>query len=232
MIKKIWYKIKSIKIIGETYEKLIGNKKVKYIQKSHKNDIKINGKRYISLVENALKDSGAIYYVCSGTLLGLIREGKFIDWDFDIDYAVVMTDDFTFNELEKILVSNGFKKTREFKLDGELTEQSYAIGKLNIDFFAHFREENYMRDYFYVYIEGETYENPNQRTPYIRILPLVNEIKKIKFDDVEVSVPSNSEELLEAMYNEDWFVPNPNWKIGDGKKSKIIKGKFGECKEY
>ena len=224
-IKSVWHRIKAVPFIGDMYEKYIGSKKVAHIEKKCREELVKDGEKYMGLVEDTLKDSGAIYYAYAGTLLGLIRDGKFINWDFDIDYAIVITQDFTWNDLENLMRKSGFKKTREFVFDGSVKEQSYAVGKLNIDFFGQFYEDTHMIQYSFEYIPDCKYNNENERSVYLVTLPKVVETKKIRMENVDVSVPVNSEEILAAIYNEDWRVPNPNWKSNIGKCSVLLKNK-------
>lgn len=221
-IKAIWHKIKAIPIIGNTYEKCIGKRKVAYIEKKCKEELINSGEKYIRITENALQNSGAIYYVTSGTLLGAIREGNFISWDFDIDYAIVITAEFTWRELEKIMNKSGFRKTREYVYKESVREQSYAIGKLNIDFFGQFYEGDDMIQYSFENRLDCNYKNENERSVYRVTLPKVVKTKKTMLGNVEVSVPENSEEFLAAMYDENWRIPNPNWKSNSQKGSKLL----------
>lgn len=224
-IKSVWHRIKAVPFIGDMYEKYIGSKKVARIEKKCREELVKDGEKYMGLVEDTLKDSGAIYYAYAGTLLGLIRDGKFINWDLDIDYAIVITQDFTWNDLENLMKKSGFKKSREFVFDGSVKEQSYAVGKLNIDFFGQFYEDTHMIQYSFEYIADCKYNNENERSVYLVTLPKVVETKKIRMENVDVSVPVNSEEILAAIYNEDWRVPNPNWKSNSGKCSVLLKNK-------
>ena len=108
-VKSIWHKVKAIPLIGNTYEKYIGSKKVAYIENKCREELTKDGDKYIELVENTLKNSDALYYVYAGTLLGLTRDGKFINWDFDIDYAIVITQNFTWNDLENLMKKSGLQ---------------------------------------------------------------------------------------------------------------------------
>lgn len=225
-VKKMWYKLKAVPVIGNTYEKYIGKRKVAYIEKKCKEELVNYGEKYIRAVENALQSSDALYYVYAGTLLGLIRNGKFISWDFDIDYAVVITPEFTWNKLEKLMNESGFRKTREFIYKDEVREQSYAIGELNIDFFGQFYEEEHMIQYSFEYRADCKYKNDNERSVYLVTLPKVVGTKKVWLGNTAVSVPENSEEILAAIYNDDWRIPNPNWKSNSGKCSKLLENSF------
>lgn len=227
ILKEIWHKMKAIPLIGNTYEKYIGSKKVAYIEKKCREELIKDGEKYIELVENTLMNSGALYYVYAGTLLGLIRDGKFISWDLDIDYAIVITQKFSWDKLEALMNNAGFKKTREFVFEGAVKEQSYAIGKLNIDFFGQFYEADHMLQYSFEYIPNCAYKDENERSVYLVTLPKVIETQKIPLGNVSVSVPINSEAILSAIYNEDWRIPNPNWKSNSGKCSTLLKDKVG-----
>ena len=121
----------------------------------------------------------------------------------------------------------GFKKSREFVFKGSVKEQSYAIGKLNIDFFGQFYEEDHMLQYSFEYLPDCKYNDDNERSVYLVTLPKVVETKKIQMGNVFVSVPINSEDILEAIYNEDWQIPNPNWKANSGKCSTLLKNEVG-----
>lgn len=224
-IKRVWHKIKAIPFIGKTYEKYIGIKKVERIEKKCREELIKDGENYINLVERTLQDSGALYYAYAGTLLGLIRDGKFIDGDLDIDYAVVISEDFSWTRLEELMNRSGFKKSREFVYEGLVKEQSYAIGKLNIDFFGQFYEGNHMLQYSFEYRLDCTYSDDSERSVYLVTLPKVIKTKKVSLGNLFVSVPENSEEVLNAIYNEDWRIPNPNWISNSGRNTVLLNGK-------
>ena len=96
---------------------------------------------------------------------------------------------------------------------------------MNIDFFGQFYEDTHMIQYSFEYIPNCEYNDENERSVYLVTLPKVVETKKIRMGNVSVSVPVNSEELLTAIYNEDWRIPNPNWKSNSGKCSVLLKNK-------
>ena len=73
---------------------------------------------------NSIMDEANVkYWVDFGTLLGIYRDGKFIEHDFDIDLGMYAKD---YNkDIEALLVKNGFKKIREFYAYGKLSEQTW-----------------------------------------------------------------------------------------------------------
>ena len=53
------------------------------------------------------------YWVCQGTLLGIIRDKSLIPWDPDIDLAVTEKG-FDKDLVEKMMKKNGFHKKKNF----------------------------------------------------------------------------------------------------------------------
>lgn len=227
IIKKVWYRFKSIRIVGDTYQKLIGDKKIQRKVALEKEELEHNGINYLNTIEEAMNKSGGLYYVYAGTLLGIIRDKKLIKWDRDIDYAVVITDKFSWKDLETAMSLSGFKKVREFKLDEMVTEQTYKVKGLLIDFFGQFYEGSKMIQYSYERISDVTYDSNSEYSVYRVTLPIVNKTRRVEVENVKISVPDNAEEILSAIYNDDWRVPNPNWKPNSGHCSELMKNKLG-----
>ena len=97
---------------------------------------------------NSIMDEANIkYWVDFGTLLGIYRDGKFIDHDFDIDLGMYAKD---YNkDIEALLVKNGFKKIREFYAFGKLSEQTWNWNGVLVDLFLYNEEENGGRIFIY-----------------------------------------------------------------------------------
>ena len=224
--KHILNRLKSDPFISTTYERLIGNKKTKKRMQRQREEIQNNSAKYLNLVESIMSTSGALYHACFGTLLGIVRDNKLIKWDVDIDYAVVIADDFSWNDLEKAMSKSGFKKIREFVFEGIVTEQTYQVDKITIDFFGEFYDGNNMIQYTYNKLTGVKYSSYLDYSVFRLTLPRVDKIKQININGVNVSVPCNSEEILASVYNDDWRVPNPNWKSNSGKCVKFLDGKI------
>ena len=172
-------------------------------------------------VEKALKKTGVVFYADYGTLLGIIRDHAFINWDDDLDYGLMIDDFFNWTEFENQLNECGFRKVRQFEYGGYIKEQTYAKDVLTVDFFGHqnagdknighifFRKEDYIyssKDEFHV-TEAE----------YAKFVG----IKTVDFLGTMVHVPRNAEEYLESIYTKNWKVPDPNWSHFDDSNRKI-----------
>ena len=58
---------------------------------------------------NLLNENNISYWVCHGSLLGLIRDGKLIPWDHDIDFAV-WDHETDKNYILDIMLSHGYQQ--------------------------------------------------------------------------------------------------------------------------
>jgi len=76
-----------------------------------------------------LKDNGINFWVCHGTLLGIVRENRILPWDSDIDLAV-WSHENNKKEIANIFESNGYKQELFFADPDSL--HFYGKGK-NVD---------------------------------------------------------------------------------------------------
>jgi phosphorylcholine metabolism protein LicD len=70
-------------------------------------------------VINLLKKSRISYWLCHGTLLGIIRDGNLIPWDHDIDIAVWYKKDIK-KKLKKLMLKNNFKLKKKYFVEDDL----------------------------------------------------------------------------------------------------------------
>lgn len=60
-------------------------------------------------VNSILANSPFQYWVCHGTLLGIIRDNMIFPWDHDLDFAV-WKHEVSFEEIQKLFKKNGFEQ--------------------------------------------------------------------------------------------------------------------------
>ena len=173
--------------------------------------LRAEGVKVISEVEKTLINQGYLYYAACGTLLGIVRDNNFIKDDIDIDYCVVTTNDFDWIGFELNLNKNGFKKIRQFKVNGIIREQTYQNGQLTVDFFTLFKIDNQWYSYGFHRIDGYLYSNKNEFSiREVSFVP-VEETVRTFFNGIEVSIPRNFEDVLVCYYGNSWKIPNPKW---------------------
>lgn len=85
------YKIKSLPLVGSTYDALIGNRKVERIKAARKAALKEYGNDVLQAVGEVMDELRVDWYVDYGSLLGIIRDGHFIEYDDDLDFAFFLS---------------------------------------------------------------------------------------------------------------------------------------------
>ena len=90
------------------------------------------------------------YWVCHGTLLGIVRDKKLLDWDNDIDIAL-MEDEVNRDEIIKKFLNNGFKlKKKYFENDGLLTFIKNGSKEIDINFYQLSSDEKKVSTYWFI----------------------------------------------------------------------------------
>ena len=187
------------------------------------------GGEVICEIEKALGNSGLTYFATCGTLLGLIRENNLLKNDYDLDYALLINSQDDWCKLENVLNKIGYKKIRLFTLKDNITEQTYRnnVG-VEIDFFGNFNIDDELCFYSYDKLQNVIYPSERLWTVYIIKNGKFCGVKKITSGIGEVTVPQNAEENLKYIYNDDWGVPDPDFKANTGKGCSLLKGEYGE----
>ena len=211
--------LKNIKPIKKTYDILMkSNEKAKH-DANRTYNFTIESYNVIDDVEKVLEDYAPLqgrYFLDFGCLLGVIRSGKLIKWDKDVDYGIIIDDHFTWNNLEKYLTAKGYQKKKQFRFNDTITEQNYEKNGVGIDIFAHYLKDN--SSLFYSYYRKNKYIYNNRYEMHVMqfYTTLLNNTRVYQGEKVRVHIPNNVEDYLADIYTSQWRVPNPNWVPGSG----------------
>lgn len=179
-----------------------------------------------------LKSSSQDYWLCNGTLLGIIRDKKLIPWDVDIDLGV-LHENFSKDQAVSWFTRYGFELYDYGEGSDYITFKKYNA-KVDINIY---KEEN--GQYYSLWIipnyslirriinrlfmvanrtklfrisllGASSYSKEGYSIPVKYLLPL----KSVEFYNKELSVPNESEKLLEWTYGADWQIPKAkyNWR--------------------
>lgn len=154
-----------------------------------------------------------------GTHLGAYRDHDFIGHDCDMDFGVRNRSDLL--KLKENIENSEFKLLAEYfsPADG-LCELKFTYKDISFDiFYIGDDEESYFGYCFDVanrYSDNYLICNSTQyRFPAFELVP-------IEFRGMQCLIPSNSPEVLSAIYGEDFMIPNPNHESGSRCKRKTI----------
>ena len=162
-------------------------------------------------VDKILSQKSCVFFVDFGTLLGFVRNGKPLSWDYDIDFGICIDDQFQWDDLYKAMTENGFQLARQFSFQNVITEQTYRKNNVFVDFFNHFTDSN--NSYYYIYYKEQDYNYKDENSLHARMTKTIRITgsQKIAVEGGYVHVPNEYESYLADVYGEDWRVPNPNW---------------------
>ena len=173
-------------------------------------------KKCLESMKKILDDENQEFFLCCGTLLGCVRNKKFIEYDKDIDIGI-FSNKFNSN-LKNIILRSG-----KFKLKHELgnINNSYELSfihkktKVSIDIFLHYPLE---RNFYYC----ASFFGLCNKKPYgfCRWKYPINKLEKCRFYNKIYLIPSNKEEYLYYAYGKNWRIPK-NFSYFEG-----INGKY------
>ncbi len=154
--------------------------------------------------KKALDRLGIPFFLSSGTCLGYFREGKFIDWDYDIDVGIYAKDydDKIVAEMKKeglILyrVLGNLKEGMELSFRLPKT----VLGKYaKIDIFLHYPTEDNKKIYWISYMAPQFKKRIKYQVTNFGI-------KEVNFMGLSVNVPDPTIRYIEDHYGKDWMIP-------------------------
>jgi len=153
--------------------------------------------------QKALDKLNISFFLSSGTCLGYLREGKFIDHDYDIDIGIFERDynEKIIDEMKK----EGLVLYRTFGTPKDGLELSFKLpgtrlGKYaKIDIFLHY----YEKDKIY----WVTYSPQKDGGKKIKYMVDAFNLKKVRFMGVDVNVPYPTQKYIENHYGNEWMIP-------------------------
>lgn len=216
-------------IILKLYRNSFGLLKTKVFFGMQMNTIQKKGYQLLSRINTILDNHNAVYFVDCGTLLGLVRDQRFIPYDRDIDYGIYYDENFTPETLAAIMNDNGFKKVKEFRIDGEIWETTFSSGIVGIDFFRH--SEECGKSVLYGFHRFEDHEYPNESNYSIVKASRagIKGINSIIINGIKINIPSNYKEYLQSAYTEHWMTPDPNWTYDMEPSLSDVENKYAVC---
>ena len=184
-----------------------------------------NAKKFFFEMDDIFNEVGLRYFLFLGTLLGAVREQRFIPIDRDFDIGVLQ-EEFACKrrELYNLFKKRGFSpkykipnlRSKKNKISTGLkiykgkTDLKLEERRLHCDiccFVKHNKSRYYQRD-------GST---------LLLVYPdrIIENLKEIDFYGRKINVSLYAEEFLELTYGKDWRTPHTKFKAESGTRSQI-----------
>ena len=173
-------------------------------------NIQKHGRELLQHVYILLTAEEVTFFVDFGTLLGIIREGRFLGHDLDIDIGVIIEDAHTREKVQRLLTNGGCELKKSFIYNGNVVEQSYTHSGIEFDICFYENEANHSVCYLF-YIADDSCLMPGKLNVVKMRYTMIKHVEKHEFEGITINVPENPERLLEEKYGIDWRIPNKNW---------------------
>ncbi len=196
----------------KSYRATLGKLKTKYFFDFQKKALQNKGYSIIEKIDNELSAKNVQYFVDCGTLLGLIRDKKLIEYDRDIDFGIYFSKEFTPKDLDRVMRKLKMKKVHTFYYKNRPVEFSYSDGVTHVDFFRHIETKS--NSLIYVFYRKMDVEYPDDKTYTVLEMHRTRIPGLVRFNSgtVQTNVPANSEEYLASAYSANWRIPDPTWR--------------------
>ncbi len=210
--------MKSVKILIKKVVKALGlyDAVMKSYLKRRKNKtkkaFKLYGQEALEKAREAFKGAHEDFWLDFGTLLGAIREKDFIAHDFDIDIGTFSENS---SKIEEELTKHGFKKLKEYYINGRLAEQSYDYKGAGIDIFFYEKDEENMWCYVFYPTNNVAYEDIEGGVKFrgwgaMKTIMSYKGLTTLEFKGKTYTIPGDPHLYLTENYG-NYMVPNDSW---------------------
>ena len=149
--------------------------------------------RLLAEVRQVMSESGVVFFLRQGTCLGLVRDGKLIPWDDDIDIGSI----YGLHGFSEETITSTIPKLRESGFLIRITVNDHTK-------FVTFIKDSMRIDWgCYWVIDGAIVMYPAIPIP----VHLFVNLKEVTYMGSKYLVPNPPEEYLRAKYGDDWRIP-------------------------
>ncbi|MDO5728178.1 MAG: LicD family protein [Actinomycetaceae bacterium] len=204
------------RLTGGVYERLYGVYYHKIRPRFISRQLRRRGPDVLRKLCADLESAPMPVFAVYGTLLGFMREGRFISFDNDLDFGVLGKDKKDLQDLFKWMKSRGYHLTHFFTIDGDMLEFSIEIDDVSIDFFwfGEWKDQGFGSFVFFK-DSNESVEDLTHRVSFLKCSPIQSISTRETFG-IDVPIPSEPERFLEDIFTENWRIPDPHWVSENG----------------
>ena len=207
---KILNKLKKIKkFIRSPKHKRVKNEEA--IKECKRNAIQTFGLPLIQFVQELLQGIGISAFADFGTLLGIIREGKLLAHDLDVDIGVILNEPFDTHRIRVAMERSGFTLWRQYINGERIVEESYRLNSLKVDFNYYEMDDRYAKTWLFYSKPGFQYEKKTLRHIVEMTYSPIREMQTVSVGDCRIVIPKNAEQLLTEKYGQSWRIPDTGW---------------------
>ncbi len=185
-------------------------KRAEIANQKKRDAIQKNGVPVMCLVQRLLSEIDVLSFADFGTMLGIVREGRLLAHDLDMDMGVIIKDDLDREKIRLHLEKFGFNLWRQYLFGENIVEESYRFCGIKVDLNYYKITETESKTWLFYREPGVEYED-NKRNIVEMIYSPIKEFRTASIQGEDVLIPANAEQLLEEKYGPTWRTPDKGW---------------------
>lgn len=203
--------LRTNKLTKGLYAKLSRMHQKKVIKRKRKM-MALHGVETIHHLQALFAEMDCKHFFDMGTLLGIIRDGRLLKHDLDIDVGVFVENEEQKQAIRDMLVSRGNDILYSYTVDGiGVVEESYVHSGIKFDINYYTREAGVDVCYLLYFDKERAYSSKDEMSVVRLECSTIEEIVQIDFNGVPINIPSNSEKYLEQRYGSTWRIPDTGY---------------------
>jgi len=159
---------------------------------------------------DTLTEHNIKYWLEAGTLLGILRDGDLIPWDYDADLGIMAEDAVKVLRLRSKFLPHYLAKKRP--INNPWLPGDTRVVKIKTPW-EKIRQINFHVDLFCVYKVGDDYRWVDSNALKKVNAKYYDSLDSISWEGRTISIPSHAEEYLQLRYG-DWKTPDRNFLSG------------------
>ena len=191
-----------------------------------------NGVNTLHYLQDLLQNGEYEFFFDMGTLLGIIRDGRLLKHDIDVDIAVYVESEEQKVAVRDMIVSHGNSILYSYSVDSlGVVEESYIHDGIKFDISYYSRNDDIDVCYLMYSDPDKVYESTDVLSVVRLECKKITDIEKLDFYGKAINVPKDSKGYLAQRYGESWTVPDPDYVYWKGPSAHIT-DKIGRRKTY
>jgi phosphorylcholine metabolism protein LicD len=191
------------KILADNKSEKIREKKRIYLQKF--------GKETIKAIQQILQSENIMFFFDMGTLLGIVREGRLLGHDLDIDVGCIVHSEQEKERVSAILLNNSCSLKYRYEVEGiGIVEESYLLN--NIKFDVNYYSTDNDKSICYLLYTDPAFHYEDSCMSVVKLTSKkIKNIELYSWGDICINIPQNPEQYLTERYGDRWRIPDKNY---------------------
>ena len=184
--------------------------------------LRLFSKKVTGQVNQVLNDCRCDWFYDFGTLLGIVRDGRLIRWDREIDVGILNADDAAVRSILEEFKGKGAKRIVVKSFREKVSNVKFDLHGVGVDLHFYQKTSDGYCCFLTVRNEGEARYGEKHRLTVRLSYGDIKLFKDVSVAGVIMRIPLNAEEVLTQKYGENWRVPDPGWKTTQSPTIEIL----------